>query len=232
MTLRVVGAGFPRTGTTSLRVALEQLLGRPCYHMRELIAYLDHVLVWRDAFRGEPPDWREFLAGYAAGVDWPFSRFWRELSRIYPDAVVLLSRRESPQRWHASMDATVLERARALRRDPQARHAAREHNELPPFLAAAAPEQLRAMDEMWEYMGGDVLAAPDDPDAVMAGYERHLAQVRAEVPAERLVEWQPSDGWEPLCAALGVRVPDEPFPHHNSTAEMRAGIERTGFVRH
>lgn len=98
MALRVVGAGFPRTGTTSLRTALERLLGAPCYHMQELAKHPEHAESWRDAFAGDPPEWEAFLAGYAAGVDWPISRFWREPSVLYPDAIVLLSSRESPVR--------------------------------------------------------------------------------------------------------------------------------------
>jgi sulfotransferase family protein len=86
MSLRVVGAGLPRTGTTSLKSALEPLLGAPCHHMRELAGHVEHALVWRDAL----------FAGYAAGVDWPVPWLWRELSEYHPDAVVLLSRRESP----------------------------------------------------------------------------------------------------------------------------------------
>lgn len=229
MALQVVGAGFPRTGTTSLKMALERLLGVPCYHMRELAGNLDHAMVWRDAFEGAPPDWDAFLAGYAAGVDWPISRFWRELAEQYPDAIVLLSRRESPERWYASMDGSILLRARALARGAMG-HAERDGGGDPPWLASATQQQMRAMDEVWHYMGGATFADPDDRAAVTASYEEHLAEVRAEVPAERLLEWQPGDGWEPLCAALGVPVPDEPFPHENTAAEMAARAREFGMT--
>lgn len=221
MALRVVGAGLPRTGTTSLKTALERLLGAPCYHMRELIQHRDHVVVWRDAFRGDEPDWDAFLGGYAAGVDWPISRFWRELSARYPDAVVLLSKRESAERWYASMDRTILNRARALRRGAP-RHAERDVDDLPSWLAGATTEQLCAMDEVWDRMGGATFADPDDPVAVIASYERQLDEVRSAAPPGRLLEWQPGDGWEPLCAALEVPVPDDPFPHENAAGEMTA----------
>ncbi|MEV0234669.1 sulfotransferase family protein [Nonomuraea sp. NPDC050786] len=214
MGLRVVGAGFPRTGTTSLKAALERLLGEPCYHMRELFERPDDAAVWRDAHAGTMPDWHRFLAGYAAGVDWPLSQFWRELSAAFPDALVLLSRRESAERWYQSMDRTVLEGARRLMRGDFA-------GARPPLLAGT-PEQARAMEEMIRAMFGGAFDDPHDRDKVIAAYERHLAEVRATIPAHRLLEWQPADGWGPLCAALDLPVPDEPFPHENTTADMRA----------
>jgi len=218
MALRIVGAGMPRTGTTSLKAALERLLGAPSYHMRELGGNLDHAAVWRDAYAGVMPDWHRFLDGYAAGVDWPFSHFWRPIAAAYPDALVLLSRRESPERWYASMDRTVLQGARRTARGTGT-------DFRPPWLDRATPEQAAAMTEMAQAMFGGAFADPFDRDGVIAAYERHLAEVRAEVPAERLVEWQPADGWAPLCAALGVPVPDAPFPHENTAEEMQARIE-------
>lgn len=220
MALRVVGAGLPRTGTTSVKMALERLLGAPCYHMRELIGRLDDAAVWRDAYAGVLPDWDRFFAGYGAAVDWPASRFWRELAEAFPDALVLLSYRESPQQWYRSMDRTVLEGARRVARQGP------EDNDLPPgpWTEFATPEQSRAMSEMSRAMFGGAFDDPFDADGVIATYERHLAEVRAAVPAHRLVEWRPGDGWAPLCAALDVPVPDEPFPHENTAAEMEARL--------
>ncbi|MFI7132025.1 sulfotransferase family protein [Nonomuraea sp. NPDC050153] len=221
MGLRVIGAGFPRTGTTSLKAALERLLGAPCYHMRELFGRLDDAAVWRDAYAGVMPDWPRFLGEYAAGVDWPVSWFWRELSAAYPDALVLLSRRESSERWYRSMDQTVLEGARRLALGDFT-------GGRPPMVAHGTPEQARAMEEMMRAMFGGAFDDPLDRDKVIAAYERHLAEVRATVPAHRLLEWQPADGWQPLCAALGLPVPDEPFPHENTAAGMRDRINDLG----
>ncbi|MEU2283001.1 sulfotransferase family protein [Streptomyces sp. NPDC013178] len=217
MGLRVVGAGFPRTGTTSLKAALERLLGEPCYHMREVIGRPGDAVVWRDAYAGAVPDWDKFLAGYAAAVDWPASSFWRELSAAFPDALVLLSRRDSAERWYRSMDQTVLGAARADSADGRS-----------PILGT--PEQARAAAEMMRAMFGRAFDDPDDRDNVIAAYERHLVEVRATVPEHRLLEWQPGDGWQPLCDALGLPIPDEPFPHKNTTAEMRA--QRDGIGGH
>jgi len=199
MTLRVVGAGLGRTGTMSLKVALERLLGGPCYHMLEVFAHPEHVPIWHAAVRGEPVDFDRLFDGYVAAVDWPEAAFWRDISSAYPDSAILLSSRDSAS-WWRSMNATILEN---FRRDR------------PPGT------------EAWFAMADDLfrLHFPDGPPNEregIAGYERHNDDVRATAAADRLVEWRPGDGWEPLCVALHVPIPDEPFPHTNTTEEFRA----------
>ena len=152
------------------------------------------------------PVWDDFLAGYAAGVDTPFSACWRDLAAAYPNAPVLLSRRSSAEVWHRSMDMTVLARTRDM----------------------LAMDDADAMVPLFRVMFQDVFSNPDEPADVMAGYERRLAQVRAEIAPERLVEWQPGDGWEPICRALDVPVPDVPFPHENTTADFLARAKARG----
>ena len=200
--IRVVGAGVGRTGTASLKEALERLLGAPCYHMSEVFAHLDHVPTWHRAIRGDAVDWSQLLEGYAAIVDWPGAACWRSIAAAYPDALVLLSARADAETWHRSAKATIL-------------------GDIPEDAKAAQPE-LREFGEMV----GDMFAAFDpkwrDRDAAMAAYERHNAAVRAEVPPQRLIEWQPGDGWTPLCQALDLPVPDDPFPHTNTTDEFNA----------
>ena len=209
MAVRVVGAGLGRTGTHSLKLALEQLLGGPCYHMSELIERESDTAVWAAATRGEDVDWPGFLAGFHATVDWPACAFWEPIARAFPDAVVLLSVRESPEAWWNSFGRTI---AQALQKP-------------------VPPE-----DEGWVERRRMVLAmiettfTPDwrDRDGAIAAYIRHNDRVREAVPAERLVEYRAGDGWEPLCAALGIEIPAEPFPHTTRTAEFRAtsGLEQ------
>lgn len=199
MTLRVVGAGLGRTGTHSLQLALQQLLGEPCYHMIEVFVHPEHVPLWHQAVKGDAFDWDALFAGYAATVDWPGSAFWREISAANPDAIVLLSVRDA-EAWWRSADRTIFD---ALRRD--------------------SPPEMQA----WHQMVVDLFQTRfadrwDDKRAAMAAYERHNDEVRASVADERLLEWKPGDGWAPLCAALGLPVPDAPFPHVNSTADFRA----------
>ena len=200
MGLRLVGAGLGRTGTHSLKLALERLLDAPCYHMVEVFGRPDDIPVWHAAVQGRMPDWSTFLADYGAAVDWPVAAFWRELAAAFPDAVVLLSVRDADA-WWKSANATIFEITR---------------REAPPDPTAAA--QLA--------MATDMLTTRftthwfDEAEA-KAAYERHNDEVRATIPAARLLEWHPGDGWEPICTALGVEVPDEPFPHVNTTEEFR-----------
>ncbi len=200
MALRVVGAGVGRTGTTSLQLALEELLGARCYHMMEVFPQPGHVEAWHQAVKGNLPEWDQLLAGYGAAVDWPVSGFWRELSVAYPDAVVVLSVRESPEVWWKSASQTILHVTE--RRPPRGMEA---------WFAMYLDFLRTRFTDRWQ-----------DPEAAMAAYARHNDVVRAEIPGERLVEWQPGDGWEPICIALGLPVRADPFPHLNSTAEFRA----------
>jgi len=196
--LRVVGAGVGRTGTLSLKVALERLLGAPCYHMMEVFGHQEHVPVWRDAARGKMPDWKALMNGYAAAVDWPASAFWPELATDFPDALVLLSVRDA-ESWWRSANGTIF------------------------------PATDRAPSDLWRSMVEELFAsrftsAIRDREASIAAFERHNARVRATVPSNRLLEWRPGDGWNPLCRALDLPVPEEPFPHTNTTAEFVARL--------
>jgi len=201
MTLRVVGAGLGRTGTTSLRVALGQLLGGPCYHMSEVFPRPDHVAAWHRAALGTMPDWERLFGGFVAAVDWPASGFWPELCEAFPDAVVLLSVRESAEAWWTSASRTILQVAGRADVPP---------DEADWFAMYLAFLEHRFTPRWW------------DPAAAMDAYTTHNDAVRARVPPARLVEWRPGDGWDPLCAGLGVPAPAEPFPRTNSTAEFRA----------
>jgi sulfotransferase family protein len=203
MPLKLVGAGLGRTGTHSLKLAIERLTGEPCYHMTEVFGKPDHVDAWRAAIvDGVMPDWEQLLAGYGATVDWPACALWRQLADAYPDAPVLLSTRSSAEAWWASMEQTIVT---MLSRPPSSPEQAHTRSMSAPMMEAFCPG--------WP-----------DRDAVIDAYHRHNEQVREAVPPERLVEWRPGDGWAPLCAALHVPEPDEPFPHVNTAAEFRQSM--------
>lgn len=204
MTLRVVGAGLGRTGTTSLKAGLELLLGAPCYHMDEVYDHPEHVEVWRSALRGDISGLSGIMDGYAATVDWPAGAFWRELSALFPDALVVLTVRESAEAWWKSANATILEKNR---------------QPVSPGDPLAVSSGMIA-----EMMSLRFTPDWNDRDSALAAYERHNASVRDRVAPGRLLEWKPDDGWAPLCAGLGLPVPDTPFPHKNSAKEFRVNM--------
>ncbi len=199
MPLTVVGAGVGRTGTHSLKLALEQLLTGRCHHMVEIIGDPPQASGWTDAVDGRDVDWPQLLSGYVAQVDWPGASFWREISAANPDALVLLSTRD-PDAWYRSASNTIFQ----------------------PF--ASPPPGLEqwfgtTMPKLFGTRFSDDLG---NATAMMDAFARHNAEVRAGVPAGQLLEWTVSDGWEPICERLGVPVPDEPFPLTNTTTETRA----------
>ena len=191
MNLRVVGTGLPRTGTSSLKEALEYLLGGRCYHMSVIPGHpFELGAGWNWALAGDTPDWDQLLDGYVAAVDWPASIFWRELSEANPDALVLLSTRDTTEMWWRSVEEMIL---------PYARMA----------FAADWTEGRGLLTLLERFTGTERW---DDPTTLRAAYERHNAEVKKIVPRQRLLEWRAAEGWSPLCHALGVPVPDLPFP--------------------
>jgi hypothetical protein len=202
--LRIVGAGLPRTATRSLKSALELILGGRCYHMAEVFQNLEDVPTWCAATQGEDVDWRSFPPDCLAAVDWPASVFWHELADANPDALIVLSTRESAGKWWESADETIFP---VLRKPVQP-----EHEEWKQMVLGLLVREIGAD---W-----------DDAARAQAFYERHNEQVRRDAPADRLLEWRATDGWEPLCTALGVPEPDEPFPRVNTREEWLARDEQ------
>ena len=201
MTLAVIGAGFGRTGTMSLKLALEQLGFGPCYHMREVLARPPHDPVWHAATRGEPVDWDTLFQGFASAVDWPVAAFWRELCHHYPDARFVLSVRD-PRKWHESVMQTIF---KALSSTPDPAD--------PQACAHRAMTRDLILDRTFD-------RRLDDPLHAIGVYERHNQSVQDCIAAERLLVYETGSGWEPLCAFLGCAVPDEPYPHANNREEF------------
>ncbi len=202
MSLRVVGAGLGRTGTHSLKLAFEQLLGGPCYHMLEVINRPDQAEAWAAAVDGKMPDWESFLGAYVATVDWPAAAFWRELAASAPEAVVVLSSRD-PEAWWESASQTIFS-----------------------VLARGAPPDdpggVAELAMITALMDRRFTPDWNDRQAAIRAYNAHNEEVRRSVPSSRLLEWHPGDGWGPLCTALGVDVPSMPFPHVNTMSDFRA----------
>jgi hypothetical protein len=193
MSLKFIGAGLGRTGTMSLKVALEQLGFGPCYHMVEVFANAPQSFrLWEAVVRGEP-DWEAVFDGFAATVDYPGCTFWRELVSHYPDAQVILTIRD-PASWFASVSKTIF--------------GTHSRDAIAGSPAAAFFESTVFADFDPKRMGDE---------AYMTGFfNRWNAAVIDEVPAEKLLMFQAQDGWAPLCDFLGVPVPNTPYPRVNS----------------
>jgi hypothetical protein len=214
--MQIIGAGFGRTGTMSLRAALEQLGFGPCYHMIEVFKHPGHIKVWQAAADGEEIDWRNFLRDYKAGLDYPLAAFYREIVAIFPEAKVILTVRD-PQRWYDSTRETIY-RGTAI----------------PDWLLRFLPP-FRGMKKMvtaaiWERLFAGRF---EDRQHAIRIFEEHIEEVQRTVPPERLLVYHVKDGWGPLCDFLGVQVPEGPFPHINDrrmtqrmylTARLAAGV--------
>lgn len=198
MALKVIGAGVGRTGTNSFKLAMEKLGYGKCHHMFEVLENPWHADVLLAAAKGEKVDWDTLFEGYQATCDWPACHFWRELSEYYPDAKVVLNVRD-PEAWYASVMKTIIPRAQQM-----------FSGEMTPIA-----EMIKEIvfNQAWDNR-------TDDKDYMIARYNAHNQSVRDTIAADRLLEFDPADGWEPLCAFLGEPVPDEPYPNTNSSKEF------------
>ncbi|QBD83611.1 sulfotransferase family protein [Ktedonosporobacter rubrisoli] len=207
--MKIIGAGFGRTGTLSLKTALEELGFNPCYHMVEVFKHREHADIWYAAAQGEPVNWRALLKEYQATVDWPGCTFYKELMEVYPEAKVLLTVRD-PEKWYESAMSTIYQSA--------------ERRGLVQNIMGLMMPNMRRFVRMikaviWNgTFGGEF---PDKAHAI-AVFERHIEEVKRSVPAERLLIYNVKEGWEPLCAFLGVPVPSTPFPHINDREDFMA----------
>lgn len=204
----MLGTGFGRTGTLSLKHALDRLGLGPTYHMQEAIKRPSHLRAWRDHGRGHAVDWDRLLDGFRSTVDYPACLIWRDLLALHPEARVVHTVRDPERWWTSARDTIYLGRtmfpgwARAV---------------LPP-----ASHYLEVTDRLiWD---GSFSGRFLDRDHAIEVFERHTAEVVAGVPADRLLVFEVAQGWEPLCSFLGVDVPDVPFPRVNDSAWMRRRI--------
>ena len=206
--MKVIGAGFGRTGTLSAKTALEELGAGPCYHMVEVFDKPRHVELWQAAAEGQPIDWDELFTGYNAVVDWPACAFYQQLMQAYPAAKVLLTVRD-PQSWYESTRNTIYQAGRMSPDSPDTADRRRMINTL-----------------IWQ---GTFGGAFEDKQRAISIFERHIEEVKDRVPGARLLVYDVNEGWEPLCRFLHVAVPaDKPFPHLNETSAFHQMIqERT-----
>jgi hypothetical protein len=215
--MKLIGAGLPRTATTTQMFALEQVGVCPCYHMRDLLGDLEGQLPLWEAAADGAPDWEAIFGECVSTVDWPSARFYRELMESYPEARVLLSVRPADA-WVRSMKETVWG---IYHGDSPIHHL----NEARATVDPLWRRYLALMRRMtWDPKTGALPTDTESDESLAAAMERWNETVRREVPAERLLVWDPAEGWEPLCEFLAVEVPEEPLPRLNDTAAFKEGI--------
>jgi hypothetical protein len=209
--MKLIGAGLPRTGTLSQKVALEMLGLGPCYHMVNVLMDLDEAAVWQRALDGEDV-FDELLGDFEATVDWPGSFFTQELADKYPDAKVLLSTRD-PEAWVRSMRDTIwgLFYGDMLQRDLSTARGR---------VDSKWKSYIEMTEGMWERSGLIPRGAETTPEEMAVAMERYHEEIQRNIPSDRLLVWSVQEGWEPLCEFLGVPVPDTPFPRLNDSKEF------------
>ena len=196
MALKIIGAGMGRTGTASLKVAIEALGIGDCYHMSEVLKNPEFIKGWISAAEGKP-DWDTIFSGYSATVDNPGCNYWKELAAHYPDAKVILTTRDAGT-WFESTNETI--------------HSA----EFASFMKNS-PFGEMIQKTMWDRMENRM----QDREHMVDFFNRRSTEITASIPAERLLVYQVSDGWKPLCEFLDVPVPDMEFPRINSRNETK-----------
>ncbi len=213
MALKIVGAGFGRTGTLSLKSALERLGFGPCYHMFEVVERPAHIEMWHRLAFGGSMDWDLLFKDFQSAVDWPAARYWRELADYYPDAKVLLSVRD-PEAWYKSVTDTIY-RGLTMRIPDKAPE--------PRKLQTAMARKI-VLEDTFD-------GRFEDKAYAIAVFNRHNQTVRNSIDPARLLVFDAKEGWAPLCRFLGVAQPDEPFPRLNDTAtiqEMMKQMRKSG----
>jgi hypothetical protein len=208
--MKVIGAGFGRTGTMSLKGALEQLGFGPSFHMIDVARYPELLPQWQAAADGESADWAKVFEGWESTVDWPACTYWEQIWETFPDAKVLLSVRE-PESWYASCKKSIHASAQAAAK-----------GELEGGSVTVSPEAMKMINGIiWN---GTFDGRFDDKEFALDVYNRHNEDVKSKVPADNLLVYEIKQGWEPLCEFLEVPVPDADMPHLNDAASFRSMV--------
>ena len=208
--MKVIGAGFGRTGTMSQKAALEQLGFGPSFHMIDVARRPELLPDWQAAVDGEAVDWATLFEGWESTVDWPACTFWEEIWAAFPDAKVLLSVREE-EAWYASCAKSIHASAQAAAK-----------GELEGGTVEVSAEAMKMINGLiWD---GTFEGRFDDKDFAIGVYRAHNDYVQSKVPADRLLVYEVKEGWGPLCEFLEVAVPDGPMPHLNDATSFRAMV--------
>jgi hypothetical protein len=212
MGLQVIGAGFGRTGTTSMKEALELLGYKRCHHMQEVMLSKKQIEMFNRVSLDVEVDWDDVFIGYEAAVDWPSSARYKELMQQYPDAKVILTARE-PEAWYESTRGTIYTLSHSI----------------PPVISLLVPRVRHIMTMIHRLIWGGVFDGRfDDREHAIKVYNENVAEVMAHVPNDKLLVHASKEGWEPLCAFLDKPVPNQPYPHSNEGKQIKRAI---GFLK-
>jgi hypothetical protein len=215
MPLKVIGAGFGRTGTRSLKTALEKLGFGKCYHMEEVMKNPRHLKRWADVMHGCEPDWESMFEGYQSSTDWPVAAYYRELMQVYPEAKFILTVRD-PERWHKSIMNTIYQHSRKFR-----------------GFTRMIPTVYQFLEGMEKVVWQDIFHRKlEDQACAIEVFNKHIEEVKRVVPQDHLLIFEARQGWEPLCAFLNVPVPKHmPYPHKNKGKVVREFLKYRALLK-
>jgi len=219
MSLQIIGAGLGRTGTMSLKFALEELGLGPCFHMTGLMEKPERLRYLKQYRKTGKTDWSAFFEGFGSAVDYPVCLYYQDLMKLYPDAKVILTVRDADS-WYESVKATIWNTSPKGPGDifrliiNGLRHKA---------LRRVAPVFKNNDDMIWKEQFQGRFA---DKEFAKSVYTAHIEEVKTSVPADRLLVFDVKEGWEPLCKFLGKEVPAKDFPRSNDTTEFNRKVDR------
>lgn len=220
MSLKVIGTGLGRTGTYSLKLALEQLGFGKCYHMVELFQQPERLKYFKRAEKGESVDWNELFHGYNSAVDYPVARYYKQISRFYPEAKIIHTLRD-PESWFESASSTIFWASKpySLKILKLAVHLPFSHEARKRIPVLLYNRKLSELE-----FGRDL----KNKEKIISRYNRHFEEVVKTISADRLLLFDPVNGWEPLCGFLDVTVPSNPYPKSNSRKEFLDRVNTIG----
>ena len=215
MSIKVLGAGFGRTGTTSLRSALEELGFGPCYHVYQLFKDPSEIEFWENLYQGKEVDFDSFFTNYQAVFGFPGYYFYRQLMENFPKSVVILSYTD-PDKWYEDAANTIFS-AEHFKREKEDAKIVRQNN---PFIADCLD---RIYDlEQSAILNGYFQGRFKDKKYTIIRFKQRIEEVKKVVPPERLLVYEIEQGWKPLCEFLDVPVPDKLFPHLNHPSSFQS----------
>ena len=217
MALKVIGAGFGRTGTRSLQLALENIGFSECYHMVSLFRNPSDVIHWQNAYDGKQVDWDSLFENYSSAVDFPPSLYYKELAEYYPESKMILTVRD-PEKWHASALSTIFSF------DPGIQLKLKLMFMMPFSSKARNMFKIIKLNEksIWQRLFEGRF---EDKDYAIEKFNTHIEEVKKTIPKERLLIFKPQDGYKPLCEFLNVEVPTEPFPNTNTRQNFHEWVK-------